>query len=574
MRGVCLSSRTFPSNKRLLLPVTSAQSICSLFTPPTQSDFVYYDGAPKTSLSREERTEARRNRTPARPPPPPNARSPLVRRKLVGAAKRNMERKMAAAAAAAATAKAETGAAVGGNGDGGDTPGGLEGAEAAAGDSGRGDNFEAASNEFESAASAAADRAVHNKAAEHFRSWTSNGDSEGAVAAATAAAAAAAALLKRGETPFKQDEADHAKSLLSGLATAFHSSPTRVPEESWKRSPGGFGDSPAEQDNGGGRNGVEAGGRSTLTISARDRDLAHSPSSSLSSSPVRGKRVSPMSSPLSSRMMTPHLSMDYHRSESPGIEDCAGGTENGGDPAHMENGDSQAAVGQHSGGSNCDRSHDGGSSLADECSNSGRLEGEDGDAPKTQPPCSASPLLRSTINENSSGDSCAASAPSSTTAEVIGTRQDVEDRANGGDKATDGTAYPNAEETTTSINTSRTSSSGSTGSSHNSPTASNSADKPSSPVCPRRMAQAGVVDGDAWACNGRRDTRVPVRLTPTLAWNPPPPDLASGGLQRSCKRRKMLSDGAPSPSSSSLTPGLMEVEGRAATANRRPSSAP
>ncbi|CAN0069685.1 unnamed protein product [Ectocarpus sp. 12 AP-2014] len=312
-----------------------------------------------------------------------------------------------------------------------------------------------------------------------------------------------------------------------------------------------------------------------LTISARDTDLAQSPSSSLSSSPVRGKRVSPMSSPLSSRMMTPHLSMDYHRSESPGIGESATGTENGGDSARTENGDSHAALDQNSGGSNGDQSHDGGSDRADECNNSGRLEGGDGDAPKTQPRCSASPLLHSTINGNSSGGSCAASAPSSTTAEVEGTRQDGEDKAEGEDNARDDAANPIAGvgETATSTNTSRSSSS-STGSSNQSPAASNSADKPCSPVCPRRPAQAEAVDGDAWVCNGRRDARVPVRMTPTLAWNPPPPDVASGGLQRSCKRRKMLSDGAPSPSSSSLTPGLMEVEGRAATATRRPSSAP
>lgn len=520
--------------------------------PPTpQSDYLFYEEVGKSSLSREERTEARRNRTPAGPHLSPQAREPLVRkRKLGGAAKMQNERKRAATAAVAAAAAATAAAAKAGTTASGD--GGFGGAS----------------------------KACEPAAAGHFRNWTTSGANKGAVAAATAAAATAEALIQRGEAPFKPGDVDKAKNLLAGLAL-FHSSPSRGAGDPWNRSPGGFSDSSAArfeangQDGGGGG----AGGRLTnLTISARD---AHSPSSS----PISGmKRISPMSSPLSSRMMTPHLSMDYHngiepaavplpddyhnardpaavplpdddyhdasdpaavplppddyhtgvdpaavplppdRSSSPGSGDSVARKQNGDDRATLVNG--------NGGGESC---VDEFSIDARDAGSGGGGSGGDADAPRT-PPSSSSPPLCSTV-DGSFALSTAAAA------------RQGEDKD--GDVATT-SAQPNGGGSTTSINSSRSSS---TSSGNSSPTSSHS-------------ASTAATNGGACASK---------RAAPTLAWNPPPPsDGAGGGLQpRSCKRRKMAvpSGGSASPSLSP-TADMMEAEARAASATRRPSSAP
>lgn len=315
---------------------------------------MYYEsGVGKSSLSREERTKARRNRSPA-PPTGAAARAAAKRlektakaavaskssdksaaafnnfnkkKKLYGAAKRQAERRQAAAAAAAAAAEAEA-AGVGVRG-----VDGLVGARSAfAGGGDRGGTFEsAAAAAAERSAEQAAEHIQNMWAAKHFGCWSDvadDGESSGAVAAAAAAAETAAALLKRGETPIKQDEAENANTLLSGLATAFHQSSAKIaaqaPAEStaerWRSPPQSSGETsenaragevspraswsagPQQDDDGG------VCARSKLTVSA-SRECR--PPSPLASGSMR-KIPSPLSSPLSSRMITPQQAMAHH----------------------------------------------------------------------------------------------------------------------------------------------------------------------------------------------------------------------------------------------------------------------
>lgn len=500
-------------------------------------------------MSREERTAARRNRSPAANLSQVPRQLPGPRR-LSGAAKRQVERKRAAQAAAAtavtATATAaetagKTGSTVGEGGGGGrgDSCGVAETRVA-----GRG-HGDGASKVCESAAPVPADCTVHNTAAERFRSWTSN---EGAVAAATAAAATAAALLKRGEVPFKQDEADNAKSTLSGLATVFRSSPPPSPPTSTsgtaeeprprKRPSSWLFDSPTTRSGvkqerggrgrggGGGDRGDGVGGRlmqrSMLTISARGH---HSPSSS----PVRGKRISPTSSPLppSTGMWTPAASNIYHttsepladatpvldRSTSPG--DASGLALTG----RMDNGDDPASNADANGGNTKDSAGESAPNAA---------------APRTSASSYVSPL-RSTGN-------------------VADTSPVHQQHPDGGGSA----ASINS-----SINSSRSSTSGS-----------------SSPVSSSFAAATSASASDS-ASSFSLGHSASASNPNTLPWVPPP-DGQQGSKSRSCKRSQpqaaqngvSASPSSTSTSTSSATAIRMEAEGRAASATRRPSSAP
>lgn len=507
-------------------PLThSPRSFPVLRTTP-QSDIYLYDGPTKSSLSkmtRDERIEARRNRTPVPTPPPPrrnrspsgryptpHARDPPVRAKVKGRAGRG-----------AAVWREKAGA------DGNDDSGGESQAFASA--------------------------------AEHFQSWTPDGDNKGAVAAATAAAATAAALLKRGETPLKREEAAAAECLLSGLATAFHPSPRKARQRS-----SGFGGPQAAR--------YSANQQEGRSVS--DRDANFSPL--LTSSPGSGvKRISPMSSPLSSRMMTPHLSMDYHNgtpepvepvvlaladpSGSPGADDSAAareengaaGKQNGDDGAHRNGVTSGGDSGGGGGGDGV------GTSIGDSASTGGRSTA-DVDAPTT-PPASSSSLSGSVPTIGTGGSAAA-------------------EQGNG--------ELPRADTATTSTTTNSSSSeNGSSTSTSTSPTTTSCVPAESQPAAAstsppvtvgvRGPPPSGITNnGDARANNVRRDTLTPVRA-PTLAWNPPPlPGFGVGGLQsRSCKRRKMSGYGV-SPSTLASTPEMVAAEGRAASASRRPSSAP